>query len=632
MANSPESSFHPKYRPDIDGLRAIAVLAVVIFHAFPRYLPGGFIGVDIFFVISGYLITSIITSNLNAQTFSFLDFYSRRVRRIFPTLIVVLLFTYFCGWFLLSNAEYEQVGKHIAAGASFISNFILWAESGYFDNAAETKPLLHLWSLGIEEQFYLIAPLFFWCIHKFKKFPIIVAALALMSFGINIFLKDVSLTADFFSPFGRSWELLVGSLLSLYRQEMLQKSKWSGLLPLFGLTLLVVGFCVINPEVAFPGWWALIPVLGTALIIFSDSKSWINRRILSNSLLVWIGVISYPFYLWHWPIFTFWRLTHIQEIGYWTYLGLIFVSVIFSYVTYLLIEGPIRRRASWIVTVLLLILMLLVGVIGINCFYREGLPMRAAVQKKFNFQLESAYCPDRLCEDQIANFKLDRPIVMVFGDSHAAHLYAGLRKQANLLHFNLYMADQPACPPMVNYLPRGEKSGAMAENYKCSRHINEAIKFIDKFHPQTIILAANWLQYDGVNSLNYLSDDSIRETIELLKSKNIKNIYLIGNFPVFNIEQPRLAAELFSDGSINRTYKRFNYSSVTSDTRMQNISKENTVDFISPIKILCNSDGCLFSSSKEELIPIGADLSHFTKAGSIFFIENAIAFKSLNLP
>jgi peptidoglycan/LPS O-acetylase OafA/YrhL len=159
---------HPKYRPDIDGLRAIAVLSVIGFHAFPEWIKGGFIGVDIFFVISGYLISTIIIENLKNDSFSFVDFYSRRIRRIFPALLLVLIASYAVGWFTLLAEEYAQLGKHIAAGAGFVSNLVLWNESGYFDAASDTKPLLHLWSLGVEEQFYVIWPLLMWITWKRK--------------------------------------------------------------------------------------------------------------------------------------------------------------------------------------------------------------------------------------------------------------------------------------------------------------------------------------------------------------------------------------------------------------------------------------------------------------------------------
>ena len=199
----------PNYRPDIDGLRAIAVLSVVAFHAFPNRFCGGFIGVDVFFVVSGFLISIIIFQNLDRGTFSFTEFYSRRIKRIFPALILILIASYVFGWFALLSDEYKQLGKHIAGGAGFISNFILWKEIGYFDNSAETKPLLHLWSLGIEEQFYIFWPPLLWLAWKrnFNLLTItIVVAVVLFYLNIKGIKKDV--VATFYSPQTRFWELL----------------------------------------------------------------------------------------------------------------------------------------------------------------------------------------------------------------------------------------------------------------------------------------------------------------------------------------------------------------------------------------------------------------------------------------
>lgn len=259
---------HPKYRPDVDGLRAIAVLAVVFFHAFPNVIKGGFIGVDVFFVISGYLISTIIFENLDRGSFSFSEFYARRIKRIFPALILVLVACFTFGWFVLLADEYKQLGKHIAAGAGFISNIVFWNEAGYFDNAAHTKPLLHLWSLGIEEQFYILWPLVLWFAWK-RKFNLLTITIlfAIASFALNVKGVKQDAVATFYSPQTRFWELLSGSLLAwttLYKKDefanitnkidgylafMVHREKkeadgkiLSNFLSFLGLLLLVYGF------------------------------------------------------------------------------------------------------------------------------------------------------------------------------------------------------------------------------------------------------------------------------------------------------------------------------------------------------------------------------------------------------
>jgi peptidoglycan/LPS O-acetylase OafA/YrhL len=206
---------HPKYRADIDGLRAIAVLGVVAFHAFPELLPGGFIGVDIFFVISGFLISTIIFENIEAKSFSFVDFYCRRIRRIFPALLLVIAASFAFAWFVLLPAEFKQLGKHILGGAGFFSNLLLWSESGYFDKSAEAKPLLHLWSLGIEEQFYIVWPLLLWAGWKLRiNWLALIFSITVLSFFLNLHMVYADAVATFYSPLTRFWELSVGAVLA----------------------------------------------------------------------------------------------------------------------------------------------------------------------------------------------------------------------------------------------------------------------------------------------------------------------------------------------------------------------------------------------------------------------------------
>nr|MBA3535808.1 acyltransferase [Tatlockia sp.] len=308
------------YRPDIDGLRAIAVLLVVAFHAFPQWIKGGFIGVDIFFVISGFLISKIIISGLvDHNSFSIGQFYSRRINRIFPALLLMLIACFSFGWFALLPDEYKQLNKHIMGGASFIANILLWNESGYFDNAAVTKPLLHLWSLGIEEQFYIVWPLLVWFAWK-KRFNLAVTIIivAAFSFLLNISTVNYDSTTAFYSPLTRFWELLTGSLLAYLT---LQKEKPSDkFIPVdkkklvanfqafTGVALVLIAVLVIKQGRHFPGWAALLPTVGALLIILAGSEAWLNRVVLSNRIFVWFGLISFPLYLWHWPLLSYARI------------------------------------------------------------------------------------------------------------------------------------------------------------------------------------------------------------------------------------------------------------------------------------------------------------------------------------
>jgi len=362
------SSHKSAYRYEIDGLRAFSVLSVVAFHAFPSWLTGGFIGVDVFFVISGFLITTHIFQNLDKGLFSFADFFSRRIRRIFPALILVMACSLGFGWFVLLADEYEQLSKHVASGATFITNFILVNESGYFDNAAETKPMLHLWSLAVEEQFYIVWPLVLWLAWK-KQLNLLTVTIgvAALSFYLNVRFITTHPSETFFYPIGRFWEILSGSILAwllLYKGEELGKFKlWldkylvrivhtkdvvsdgstvSNLMSFSGLFLLVYGVIRIDENLAFPSEWALIPVLGAIFIIASGPKPWLNRVLLMNPTAVWFGLISYPLYLWHWPVLSYLQIIYGEFPPRNARIVAVILSVLLAFLTFRFVENPIR--------------------------------------------------------------------------------------------------------------------------------------------------------------------------------------------------------------------------------------------------------------------------------------------------
>jgi peptidoglycan/LPS O-acetylase OafA/YrhL len=406
-------TLHPKYRTDIDGLRAIAVLAVVAFHAFPKVITGGFIGVDIFFVISGFLISTILYENLERNQFSFTEFYARRIRRIFPALIVVLATCFTLGWFVLLPDEYRQLGSHMAGGAGFVQNYVLWNEAGYFDNTADTKPLLHLWSLGIEEQFYIVWPVLLWLAYRLRTNLLALTILiGLISFGLNIYGVKDNGTATFYSPQTRFWELLVGAILAyltLHRQSILAKwpilsastvspKIWANVRSTLGLIFLILGLVLINKGSLFPGWWALLPAIGTVLILSAGPTAWFNRIILSNKVLTWLGLISYPLYLWHWALLSFARIMESETPNVWIRLAIVLISIGLSALTYYLIDKPIRfGKHQKIKTIILVVLMSIVGFVGYNTYVRDGLGFRGGISQfdmTDNFNLYTTYADD----------------------------------------------------------------------------------------------------------------------------------------------------------------------------------------------------------------------------------------------
>ena len=443
------------YRPDIDGLRAFAVIAVVIYHAFPTLLPGGFIGVDVFFVISGFLISSIIFSELDTQSFKFSSFYARRIKRIFPALIVVLLASCLAGWFLLFENELKQLGDHVSRAALFLSNFILWYETGYFDNAAETKPLLHLWSLGIEEQFYIVWPLVAWVLWRLKdKKTIAIAILIAISFAWNMWQSERDLTHDFYSPLTRFWELLAGALLASSANLLKSKQSWqshANYRATIGAILLLVGVGYVDASMKFPGVWACVPVVGAVFLISAHTSAWVNRAVLANPLLVWVGTFSYPLYLWHWPMLSFARIVEGGTPKLELRMIAVLASFLLAWLTFVCIEKPIRFqwRAPY-KTATLLVCMLCVAFLGNSSHETNGYPEREVVttrQAKYagdidhdefhNYSKSHFYtCEQKSIREaspvwkgvvRCFQSKPTGPVdFVILGDSHAEHLFIGI--------------------------------------------------------------------------------------------------------------------------------------------------------------------------------------------------------------
>lgn len=449
----------PKYRADIDGLRAIAVLTVVGYHAFPRYLAGGFIGVDVFFVISGFLISTIIFSNLEQNSFSLAEFYSRRVRRLFPALAAVMISCFAFGWFALLADEYQQLGKHLAGGAAFLSNFFLWAESGYFDNAAETKPLLHLWSLAVEEQFYIVWPVLLTFAWKRHWLLCMIAVIAIASFTVNIDLSSNQPTAAFYSPLARFWEPLMGAMLAYFaRYGPEQNGRYKEAQSIFGFALLAIGLILTSQEQPFPSWWVLLPTLAAVFIISAGPDAWLNRKILSAKVLVWVGLISYPLYLWHWPLLSFARIIESGTPSLNRTIAAIVVSVLLAWFTHSLIEKPIRfggdkkRSLKYLVIVIMAI-----GCAGYGVYLSDGVASRAAVT---NYSLNAnvtnefvgplwKYTQNPRCLERFPFntegygwwfCKLSKdaaPTIVLLGNSYANQLYPGLVKHNRLAHHTI---------------------------------------------------------------------------------------------------------------------------------------------------------------------------------------------------
>ncbi len=521
---------HLAYRPDIDGLRAVAVLAVVVFHAFPAALPGGFVGVDVFFVISGYLISSIIFKALAGGEFSFADFYARRVRRIFPPLLLVVAVSLALGWAVLLPDEYAQLAGHALAGLGFAANIVFWQQAGYFDNAAALKPLLHLWSLGVEEQFYIVWPLVAVLAWRCgRRLALVLAILAVASFATNLVLTAAAPVAAYFLLPARAWEMLAGAALAwrLHRHGAVfggARGAWAQWAAALGLTAIAAAAALIDKERAFPGWWALLPTLGAVLVIAAGEGAWVNRRLLASRVMVGLGLISFPLYLWHWPLLSFVRIVAGEAASPLALAAAVALAAVCAGLSYRLLETPVRRRQGWRpVAALVGVGAVLVAGAG-NVLVRDGLAFRLkdaqAKQEAAALEWGNAL---RLAEDckrwlpagtpghcLIAD-AARAPDALIVGDSHANHYFWGLSRALQDQGVNLMQLSEGGCVPLYGMAIL--KDGRLND---CRAVVEAAIDHAART-PEiaTVFLAGRWMAYVTGRELKDAPDHVSDETLVL---------------------------------------------------------------------------------------------------------------------
>lgn len=451
-----------KYRSEVDGLRAVAVLPVLFFHAGFTSFSGGFVGVDIFFVISGYLITSLIIEEAEAGSFSLLDFYERRFRRIVPALLVVVSATIPFAWAWMTTREFDDYAQSLFATNLSVSNFLFWKEANYFGTEAELKPLLHTWSLAVEEQFYLIFPLLLVMFGFRRRLIWTVAALVFASFALTQILAVRAPAANFYLLPTRFWELGVGALLALVQGGRPSlRGATSQTLSLAGLVLIIGAIFLVDGRRPFPGWWTLPPVVGTALILAFARPGTVVASLLSWRPLVAVGLISYSLYLWHQPLFAFARIRMFGDVPFEMYLALIALACVLSWLTWRFVEQPCRNRQK----VGRRKFFAVIGVVGSGLItfglvadQFEGLPLRHP-DKAFAGTLEermrinaglSRSCDGRhpLPPDCMTS---ETPEILLWGDSYAMHLAAGIiqsRPDVGMVQFT-----KSVCGPFIDIAP-----------------------------------------------------------------------------------------------------------------------------------------------------------------------------------
>ncbi len=653
------------YRSDIDGLRAIAVLLVVAFHVYPTQIKGGFIGVDIFFVISGYLISYIILNSLSNGTFSFTSFYMRRVRRIFPSLIVVLSFTLLYATTALFPDEFKQLGKHLTGGTSFLSNLLLYRESGYFDASSDTKPLLHLWSLGIEEQFYIIWPFLLWILWK-RQFNTLTVCVSLLicSFVLNISLVKFHPIATFYLPFTRFWELLVGAILAHSNQKIpnlnkilrhrnksnvssqsnnrakFQLSLSSNAQSLIGFLLIIAGLLLITNEKYFPGGWALLPTLGAAFLLTAGPEGLINRKILSSRILVWFGLISFPLYLWHWPLLFFAHTFEGELLSKETQIIIIILSISLAYFTYKLIELPLRfGQFEKIKTLLLISSAMIIGLIGFSIYKYDFLIKKLKFSDNTAFMYETSKLgylpcqyPEFLQEPSLGycltNSK-EKINAAIIGDSHADDKFHGIVK--NDKNHNWILLGNSSCPPIyginfkspdaphctmkvekiLNWLERNSNIKTVALSFygQYSATTNYAADHVSrKLGPAEIKITSTYKHLSKKNAF----EEGLNNSIQRLLSAH-KTVILFADVP----ELP-----FFPRNCIRRKDpEECKLKRQEVDTRQAELSgiisrlKKRNPELLvfDPITLICDNDSCSYKNTQTILY---RDSHHLSLQGS----------------
>ena len=608
-----------RYRPDIDGLRAIAVMLVVTFHAVPEAMPGGFIGVDIFFVISGFLITGIVTREIGSDRFGLLHFYERRIRRIFPALLVLLLAVLALGFLWMLPGPYARLSRDVVASAAFAANIALLLQSGYFDLESARSPLLHLWSLGIEEQFYLVWPLILMLAARFRIGPLAVAAaIGVASFALNVALIDRDPVATFYLPFTRAWELLAGATLACAWDRIPHDRRSGNWRAGLGMGLIVIAAALLDPHRAFPGWWAVLPVAGGVLLLSAPS-AWGARHLLASPPIVRIGLISYPLYLWHWPLLVFSALIKFGELTLLERGLVVAASTLLAWATYRWVEVPLRsgppsrlRLAGLCVTMGLIATA--GGIVADHGGLASRLPpeIRAMAEVRpqsdkwrvhtclLDLASETAFAEDCVERDR-------RPLVLVWGDSTAGALMPGLRKAQDTRDFGLAQLSSSSCIPALN----ADIAGAP----NCRATNDKVLALARRIQPDIVLLHGAFGQHL----------DHVGETVTALKQKTAARVVVLGPVPGWKRGLPnevlryyllyhRLIPQRTLQGATTNDY----------DATMRAALVPLGAEFVSAWEALCEAEGCLTRVSDDASDLTTSDRAHLTEKGSIFLVQSII--------
>ena len=630
------------YREDIDWLRAIAVLAVVAFHFEVPGPFGGFVGVDIFFVISGYLITGIIQSEVQSGTFSFARFYERRVRRLLPALYAMVALTAIPSFHYLLTSERQEFFRSVAAVVTFTSNFFFWFQTGYFDHAAVEKPLLHTWSLAVEEQFYLGLPLLLWALLRYARgsriaLPVAIGAMTLASFALGIWLMrtDGSANAFFMSP-PRAWEFLVGGIIGIegfpvLRNVLAQKAR------VVALVLLAIPIFSLRQGPGFPGFNALTPCIGAALFIWSGIGMPTLKRSPYSPLHVarFFGQISYSLYLWHWPLFAFARFSKSSLVlDPLDKIALFALTVLISYLSWRFVEQPFRkgtlaptRREAFRVAGLTTAALLAASVGGIVASRTPSDADRVALQlESYNdykyqplYRFGDCFAPvGGVFGDACLAFEAGKTNALLWGDSLAAHYFHGLRKTTDPQSLNILQATQAACMPTFNAAAQGVTG--------CRNFAAQMDASLTGSKPDLIILSADWLEYARPPRFDRMIAD-LRQTIAELNERGIP-VVLLGPAVQFRTRLPSMLMRAHLR-NVDAEPSDFVLPDIFAlDQKMKTaLPADEKFSYVSVVDAICSAGQCPLTIDGG--IPLSWDHAHLTAEGSVYVMDRLVPLLGL---
>lgn len=639
------AGYRMKYRAEIDGLRAVAVLPVVLFHAGFQQFSGGFIGVDVFFVISGYLITSLIMSEKNIGAFSLLSFYARRARRILPALFFVMLCSAPLAWLWMLPDQLKAFADSVASVVVFSSNILFWREHGYFEAAVEYKPLLHTWSLAVEEQYYLLFPLFIIAAWRFGRGRILsfIVVGAVFSFALAEYASRNFPTANFYLLPTRAWELLIGAGTSIILMQRVPSNNISNnILAASGLFLILSSVFVFDGNMPYPSLLTLVPAVGTALIIaFASPHTYVNY-LLSLRPFVGIGLISYSFYLWHQPLFAFARIRSLHTPSRETFIWLIVISLLLALFTWVIIERPFRSRTSIparTATIAVSSTAIIFMGLSLSAHYFDGFPSRNPLMESVEQRIRVNFGLSEKCEYG-SDFQVKpecelgtAPTLVIWGDSYAMHLVSGIKAANPTLSF--VQATRSVCGPILGLSPTNSKH-PLPWAEKCLAFNNSVFEYLTNTPAATdVILSSPFDQYTN-GSHDFLTSEGLQKwnttTAVNAFSRTIKKLEALGK-RVWVVSPPAADGDQIGLCLSKAYIYGIDLKSCDVGLKKYLINKSRSIEFLKEIEnkgarvvwlpeFMCNDGVC--AASKDGIF-LYRDAGHLSQEGSEWLGLNTTA-------